>query len=130
MQVISAGIVEPIRILLFKQAGKSVNRPQRRAQVVGNRIAECFKLLDDRFQNLGTLNYPTLQCLVQCANFLFHHHLLGNVVKLPDATVIKAFRADRRRRVHFNQPTVLHVNFIPAFFIPLLKEGSHAGEER
>src|SRR3546814_1187342 len=44
-QVVAAGVVDLVRIGLAEQAAESLDRPQRRAQVVGDAVSERLELL-------------------------------------------------------------------------------------
>src|SRR3546814_3511908 len=44
-QVVAPGVVDLVRIALAEQAAESLDRPQRRAQVVGDAVSERLELL-------------------------------------------------------------------------------------
>ena len=84
LQITPAFLGQLRAIILEHDAGKPVHGPQRRAQIVRDRIAERLQLLVRRLQLRRALADALLQCCVQVAQRLRRTLLLRDVQIRPD----------------------------------------------
>ena len=70
-------LVELRGVLLQQDLAESVDRAQRRAQVVGHGIGERFQFAVGHFQFVRALGHATLEILVQAAQFFLLALALG-----------------------------------------------------
>ena len=66
-------------VFLVQDAREAVDGPQRRPQVVGDRVAERLQLLVGCLQLGGALQYPLFEFFVQTADLVFGELDLGDV---------------------------------------------------
>jgi len=78
--VLQAGRVEPVGIVFQQQVAEAVDAAQRRAQVVGNGIAEALQFPERGLQVARALPHPVFQNGVQVADFLLGVPALGDVL--------------------------------------------------
>ena len=79
--VVLASVIEPGRVILQQRVGKSLQRAQRRAKIVGDGIGKGLQLLVDRLQLRRALNHPLFEVRVQFLDFLFRAFALGDVAE-------------------------------------------------
>ena len=68
-----------VSVVLRQRLGESVDVSPRRAQVVGDRIAECFERVVHRFKFGGAVGDALLEFGIEQADFLLGSFALGDV---------------------------------------------------
>ena len=68
-----------VATFLLDQSSEAVDRAQRRAQVVGDRIRDGLHVLHRALQFGGALGHASLQAGVEFAHLLLRHHPLLDV---------------------------------------------------